>query len=172
LWALLTGAVLLASPEVEAATTTGRLGRVTTTFVGGAGVSTAPGHGGSLVRRSPASLTADVAFRHPEFQWLEFSPAIVLELEGRVGVGFGMRLRAYFPVHESLDLYAVTGLLGYVAPYTLLGGQVGLGMAYPLHPRFAFVIENSVQAFFAGNDLTDAKVLSKVDFYGGFRVRY
>jgi hypothetical protein len=168
---VIAAALLASEPTMQADRASGRLGPVTTTALTGTGLALAPGPYGTLARRSPVSLSLDAAFRHPEFSWLEFSPAVLLELEGRVAFGLALRMRAYAPTRK-FDCYVYAGVPAYVAPYTLLGAQIGIGFAFPIHPHVALMTEQSATVFFLGSDLTSADVMAKLDVFGGIRVRY
>ena len=171
LGAILLSSLVMGDPAVEKSYTPSRIGRVSSTAVAGTGMALAPGPGGPLARRSPTQLTLDAAFRHPEFQWLEVSPAAMLELDNRVGFGLALRVRGYVPV-KKFDLYVQAGVPAFLAPYWLIGVQLGFGAAIPVHPRFAFVFEPVAHIFFFGNDLTESGVMAKLDIYGGIRVTF
>lgn len=122
-------------------------------------------------RRSPVFLLFDVGLFHPEHRWLEFSPALMMELEGGLTVGAGLRLRAFTSL-GPLRLYALGGLEGYFAPRKLLGARLGAGVTFPLHPHFSLASELGPTVYFAGNDLLDRTVITKLDVSAGIRVKF
>ncbi|MGH1344469.1 MAG: hypothetical protein ACRBN8_23110 [Nannocystales bacterium] len=145
--------------------------KVSVTALGATGFTVAPSPPKTHAMRSPAMLLFDVGFFHPEHQWLEFSPALMLEFEGGQLFGLGFRLRAFTSLGR-LRLYALAGLDGFVAPRKLLGVRVGAGAAIPLHRRFSVVTELGPTVYFAGNDLQHRTTTTKLDAGVGFRVNF
>lgn len=164
---------LAAAPPEANAEPKEDLGRqkVSVTALGATGVSIAPGYPNTLAKRSPAMLLFDVGFFHPEHQWLEFSPSLMVEFEGGQLFGLGFRLRAFTSVGR-IRLYALGGLDGFVAPRKLLGARLGAGVVLPLHRRFSLVTELGPTIYFAGNDLPDRTTVTKLDAGVGFRVNF
>jgi len=164
---------LAAAPPEAKAEPKKDLGRqkVSVTALGGSGATLAPGYPETHVKRSPAMLLFDVGFFHPEHQWLEFSPSLMVEFEGGQLFGVGFRLRAFTSVGR-VRLYALGGLEGFVAPSRLLGARLGAGAAIPLHPRFSIVTELGPTIYFAGNDLPERTTATKLDAGVGFRVNF
>jgi hypothetical protein len=122
-------------------------------------------------KRSPTFLLFDVGLFHPEHRWLEFSPAVMMELEGGLTVGAGLRLRAFTSL-GPLRLYAIGGLEGFFAPRKLLGIRLGAGVTFPLHPRFSLASELGPTVYFAGNDIIERSALTKMDATAGIRVNF
>ena len=164
---------LAAAPPEAKAEPKEDLGRqkVSVTALGVSGFSITPGHPKTNVARSPTMLLFDAGFFHPEHQWLEFSPSLMVEFEGGQLFGLGFRLRAFTSLGR-LRLYALGGLEGFVAPRKLLGVRLGAGVALPLHPRFSVVTELGPTMYFAGNDLQDRSTVTKLDAGVGFRVNF
>ena len=136
------------------------------------GVSVAPGpEDNTLMARSPVQLTMDLGFRHPDFSWLELSPALLLEVEGRVGFGLAARARAFLPLRK-VGVYGFVGVPAFLAPYTLFGVQGGAGMALPIFSVLSLTGEFTANVFFAGNDLNEGKALGKFDGSFGIRVDF
>ncbi len=165
-------ALLLAAapPEAKAKAEKEDLGRqkVSVTALVASGLSIASGEPNQAAR-SPVMLLFDAGFFHPEHRWLEFSPAIMAEI-GQL-FGFGFRLRAFTSL-GPLRLYAIGGIEGFVAPRKLLGARVGAGAALPLHRNFALAAEFGPAMYFAGGDLQDGTVLTKLDAGAGIRVTF
>jgi hypothetical protein len=142
---------------------------ISSTVTTGTGISVASSGGGTLTERSPTFLSVEVGFTHPSLQWLEVSPGLLLEVEGRVGVGLNPKLRAILPLRR-VRLYGFVGLPVFVAPYSLVGAQAGPGLAIHVHKHFAFVGEASTMVYFWGSDLMDDSILAKFDLALGLRV--
>lgn len=145
--------------------------RVSGTALVATGASIAQGADGANANVSPAMLTVDAGFSHPELPWLEMGPGMMLELERGVTFGVALRMRAFLPTRR-IRPYAMVGGAAFVAPQTLFGAQVAGGVAFKLHRVFAIAAEFGPTVFFAGNDLTDGGVLVKVDGALGFRVGF
>lgn len=145
--------------------------RVSGTMLVGSGVSIAPGPTGALATRSPALLTVDAGFFHPELTWLEFAPTMLLEMERSVSFGVAFRMRAFVPLRRFRP-YALIGAPVWVPPKKLLGAQVGVGAAIMLHRNFALAAEFGPTVFFAGDDLTEGGALTKIDGSLGLRVSF
>ena len=156
-----------AGPEKEDA---GRQ-KVSVTALAATGASLTPGQPATLLMRSPAMLLFDVGFFHPEHQWLEFSPAMMVEFERGQNFGLGFRLRAFTSL-GPLRVYALGGMEGFVAPRKLLGARLGAGLAVPLHRRFSIAAEFGPTIYFAGNDLPTRTSLTKLDSGAGLRVNF
>lgn len=145
--------------------------KVSITALGATGASLAPGQPQTLIKRSPTLLLFDVGFFHPEHQWLEFSPAMMVEFERGQLFGLGFRLRAFTSLWR-LRIYAIGGIEGFVAPRKLLGARLGAGIAFPLHRRFALTTEFGPTVYFAGNDLPERTTVTKLDAGLGLRVTF
>ena len=164
---------LVAAPPEATAKPKEDLGRqkVSVTALGASGITLAPGHPKTLAKRSPAMLLFDVAFFHPDHQWLEFSPSLMFEFERGQLFGLGFRLRAFSSIGR-LRIYAIGGLEGFVAPRKLLGVRLGAGVALPLHDRFSIVTEVGPTVYFTGDDLPKDTTVTKLDAGVGFRVNF
>lgn len=145
--------------------------RVSGTALVATGASVAQGADGANANVSPAMLTVDAGFSHPELPWLEMGPGMMLELERGVTFGVALRMRAFL-LTRRIRPYAMVGGAAFVAPQTLFGAQVAGGVAFKLHRVFAIAAEFGPTVFFAGNDLTDGGVLVKVDGALGIRVGF
>jgi hypothetical protein len=144
---------------------------VSSTLMAGTGLSLTGSDGRTYWRRSPAFLLAEVGLRHPDLMWLEFAPALLLEVEGRVGFGLLPRVRAFVPT-KRLHPYGVLGIPIFVAPYSLLGVQAGFGFTLDLHKRVALVAEFTGNVYVWGSDLMTKSVLGKLDSALGVRVNF
>ena len=145
--------------------------KVSATALGVTGVSLAPGDSKTQLKRSPAMLLFDLGFFHPEHQWLEFSPSLMVEFERGQLFGLGFRLRAFTSLGR-LRVYALGGLEAFLAPRKLLGVRLGAGCALPLHRRFSLVAEFGPTVYFTGDDLPKNTTVTKLDAGAGFRVNF
>jgi hypothetical protein len=143
--------------------------RVSGTVTAGTGLSLAGAGGHTLSARSPIFLQIEAGFTHPSLPWIEFSPAILLELENRVGVGVNPKVRAFLPLRGP-RIYGIVGLPVFIAPYSLLGVQGGMGLAVHVHDHLALVAEVTAAAYFWGSDLMRGGALGKLDVACGLRV--
>ncbi len=141
------------------------------TAMSGTGLSLASAGGGTISNRSPVFLDVEVGFTHPSLPWLEFTPALLLEAEGRVGFGLEPKVRAFLPVRK-VSVFGVLGLPVFVAPYSLLGASAGAGLAIHVHRHFAVVAEATASVFFWGSDLMSDSILSKLDVAVGIRIPF
>ena len=164
---------LAAAPPEAKAEPKEDLGRqkVSATALGVTGVSLVPDPPKTQAKRSPTMLLFDLGFFHPEHQWLEFSPSLMVEFEGKQLFGLGFRMRAFTSLGR-LRVYALGGLEGFVAPKKLLGVRLGAGFALPLHPRFSLVTELGPTIYFTGNDLARHTTVTKLDAGVGIRVNF
>lgn len=170
---LLLFTLLLAAAPPEAKAEKEDLGRqkVSVTALAATGASITPGQPRTHVMRSPAMLLFDVGFFHPEHQWLEFSPALMVEFERGQSFGLGFRLRAFTKL-GPLRVYALGGVEGFVAPRKLLGARLGAGLAVPVHRHVSIAAEFGPTVYFVGNDIPNNTVLTKLDGALGLRVNF
>jgi len=166
LWAatVLAGGVVGGLPPAEKLT-------VTAAASSGTGVAVASPGGGTLSGRAPVYLRAEVGFIHPAVRWLEFSPGIWMEVEGRVGFGIVPRLRALLPGRRFFP-YGTVSLPVVVAPYSLLGVEAGFGAAFAVHRHLAIAVEATATTFFWGSDLMKGSILARFDAGLGVRVPF
>lgn len=144
---------------------------VSATIMAGTGMSLTGSGGRTYGARSPVFLIAEVGLRHPDLMWLEFAPTLVLEVEGRVGLGLLPRVRAFVPTRR-VQPYGVLGVPIFIAPYSLVGIQAGFGLKIDLHKRIALVVELTGNVFVWGSDLMTSSVLGKLDESLGVRVSF
>lgn len=170
---LWTAALLLVAAPPEAKAEKEDLGRqkVSVTALAATGASLAPYGKETLLLRSPTMLLFDVGFFHPEHQWLEFSPAMMIEFERGQNFGLGFRLRAFTNL-GPFRVYALGGIEAFVAPRKLMGARLGAGVAVPLHRRFAVAAEFGPTYYFGGDDIIDRSSLIKFDGGAGIRVTF
>jgi len=142
--------------------------RVTT----GTGLSLAGGQGETLKARSPAFVNLEAGFRLDRVSWLEVSGGVTMELEDRVSVGLLPRVRGYVPTPRRLSFYLLAGVPVFVHPFTLIGGQGGMGFGVNVARRVTIIGELTGTAFFAGTDLVEGSALGKFDAAVGLNVRF
>ncbi|GEM_PF-3236109 len=147
--------------------------KINASVASGTGLSLSGAAGESLSRRSPTFVNLDVGYTLDSLPWLEFAPAIHIEIEGRVGLGVLPRIRAYLPEnHPAYRLYASLGALGILHPYTLYGIQGAVGSVIMLGRQFALVPEVSLTGFAAGTDLMKDGALAKFDVSLAIRLNF
>lgn len=173
---MIAGATVLLLAGVVAGGVTSRLPpaeklTVTAAASSGTGVSVASPGGGTLSGRAPTYLRAEVGFIHPSLPWLEFSPGIWMEVEGRVDFGIVPRLRALLPGRRFFP-YGTLGVPVVVAPFSLLGVEAGFGAAFTVHRHLAITVETTATTFFWGSDLMKGSILARFDAGLGLRVPF
>jgi|GEM_PF-2484174 len=145
--------------------------KVSVTALAATGATLAPYQPATHLMRSPMMLLFDVGFFHPEHRWLEFSPALMMEFERGQSFGLGFRLRAFTSL-GPLRLYAMGGVEGFVAPHKLVGTRLAGGVAFPFLRRFAVAAEFGPAVYFAGEDLPNNTVMTKLDGAVGIRLSF
>jgi hypothetical protein len=152
--------------------------QVSASVMAGSGLSIAGAGGSTLARRSPAFMQVDVGFIHPQVPWLELAPTVMLELEGRVSFGVMPKLRAFVPWRgrkgkpSRLLTYGSLGVPVFVAPFTLVGVQAGIGVGVQILRHLAVVAEGTGAGYFLGSDRMEGAALGKLDAQAGLRVRF
>lgn len=128
----------------------------------GSGLSFGTGDGDTVIRRSPIFLAIEVGLIFDGDRSLEWTPALIFELDGRVSAGIDPRLKKllYF---GRFGLYGAVGVPVYFAPFTLFGLEAAVGGIFSFTRRLALALEVRVHAFFAGSDLPDDSALVKTD---------
>lgn len=144
---------------------------INTTLGVSTGLSLTGSHGVTYQRRSPALLSFEVGITHPHIPWLELSPGILLEVEGRVAFGLQVQARMYMALRRVRP-YAIVGVPAFVTPFTLLGAKAGAGLLIGLHPHFGVAAEASATTFFLGDDLIANSALAKLDGTVAFRATF
>ena len=140
-------------------------------IMAGSGLSLVGAGDRTLIRPSPIFLLVDLGLPVPSPQWLQFSPAALLEVQDRVGLGLEGRARASWTL-SRVSPYVLGGVSGFVAPYRLVGIVAGVGLSVRLHPYLALCAEGAARAYFWGNDLIPGRALAKFDGTAGIRVYF
>lgn len=143
----------------------------TASVMAGTGISLAGRAGQTLGARSPTFLLGEVGLVHPDLDWLELAPTLMLEIEGRIGVGLMPKLRARLP-GKRLRVWGVVGLPIFFAPYSMIGAQGGAGASLAMHSRVALVAEFTGTGYFWGSDLAKGSAVAKLDATFGLRVTF
>lgn len=157
------GAIASVSPAEKIGTTA--------SVMAGTGISLAGQAKRTLGARSPTFLLGEIGLVHPDLDWLELAPTLMLEVEGRVGVGVMPKLRARLP-GKRLRVWGVVGLPMFFAPYSMIGAQGGAGAALAVHSRIAIVAEFTGTGYFWGSDVPKGSAVAKLDATLGLRVRF
>ncbi len=139
------------------------------TVASGTGLSLGRGSGGVLRQRSPIFLELDVGLCIDGDHAWEWTPSVLLELEGTVSVGVNPSLKRFFH-WRRFGFYGGIGIPFIFAPFTLLGVEPALGATFRLTSRLALALEVRADVFFVGSDLSDGSVLAKLDLALGLRL--
>jgi len=139
------------------------------TIAGGAGLSLGQGDGEVLTRASPLFLDVDVGLIFDSDRSLEWTPSLIMELQGRVSVGVNPSLKRVWRVKSWLSIYGGIGFPLFFAPFTLLGVEPAVGAFFQLLPRFGLAVELHSDVFFVGSDLPEDSVVAKMDLSVGVR---
>lgn len=145
---------------------------INTRATSGTGLSLAGAPGQTLRARSPVFVNLEAGLRLDRVRWLEFSGGVSMELEDRVSVGILPRLRGYVPVRRPFAFYVLVGVPAFVHPFTLIGGQGGVGLGVHVSKRVSLVAELTGTAYFAGTDLIEGSALGKFDAALGINVHF
>ena len=139
------------------------------TVSSGSGLSIGTGDGDVVRARSPIFLEFDVGLIFDDDYQMEWTPSLILELDGRVSVGINPSLKRVLSLSPRWAIYGGVGLPFFFAPFTLIGAEAAVGGFFNITPRFAAVVELRTDVFFAGSDLPDGGVLAKLDLAVGIR---
>lgn len=146
----------------------------TVTINAGAGLGTGMelGTGGVLaMHKSPLFLMMDLGLRLDNDQRFEFGAAVLVELEGRVGVAVEPRLRIN-AAGRRLRPYFLGAVPIFVAPYTLFGIGAGPGLGVAAWRSLLFYAELMVRAYPFGSDLPQNSALFHFDLACGVRYAF
>jgi hypothetical protein len=124
----------------------------------GTGLSIAGAGAQALLRRSPAFLELGMLtwLAHDDVVWL--GGGLRLEVEDRASVG-GVVRSGFFARADIVELRPFIGLAAYLAPYTLVGPEVGVLVAFEIADFLALTTRIVVDAYLAGSDLVQDTVL-------------
>jgi hypothetical protein len=122
------------------------------------------------VRRSPTFVVVNAGFLLDNDRRFELGAALIMELEGRVGIAVEPQLRIH-AFTKLIRLYLVAGVPIFVAPYTLYGASLGPGASYHLK-RFSVFVEGLLRAYPFGSDLPDGMALFHADLLAGARYAF
>lgn len=163
---------LLFAPLLVVFVTSTAHGQEMDTFLGlslGTGMTMGKPGDTMQIKRSPVFLEVDVGLVFDEdFDW-EWTPSLILEVDGRVSVGVNPTVKRVVRF-DWFSFYGGLGIPFFFAPYTLLGFEAAIGGIYYIIPKFAAVVEFRANVFFIGSDLPNGSALAKLDFAFGLRV--
>jgi hypothetical protein len=134
------------------------------------GTGSADENASLATRRSPTFLDLELNNWNPERPDPVLGAALRVEIDGRVGVALVPRAGVRRS-RGSLDLRAAFGLPIFVAPFSLVGGEVAMGLGIPIGGGFALVTDVLVGAYFWGSDLPSGSALVKLDLRVGLELR-
>lgn len=124
----------------------------------GSGVEIAGGGGQALFRRTPVYLEAGVVswLAHDDGVWLGGN--LRVELEDRASIGGVMRAGLFYRA-APLEIRPFLGCVAILAPFTLVGPEVGVTVAVALGDLITVSLRVAVDGFLAGSDLVPGSVL-------------
>jgi hypothetical protein len=141
----------------------------TVTVASGTGLSLGNGAADTVGKRSPVFLEFDVGLSFEELPTLEWTPGLLVELEGRVALGFNPSLKRILDLGRG-SLYAGVGVPLFFSPFTLVGVEAAVGGFLRLWRMLAANVELRTHVFFAGSDLPDDGLVAKIDLAVGVRL--
>ena len=139
------------------------------TVASGSGLSLGGGPGVAK-RRSPTVLDIDVGLIFDGDRAMEWTPSLIMELEGKVSVGINPSLKRMLFLGRRVNVYGRLGFPFFFAPFTLVGVEAAVGCTVRLVRRLSVAVEGHTDVFFAGSDLPDGSVLAKLDLLIGLRL--
>lgn len=143
----------------------------TASLSGGSGVSLGTGQGGETVlQRTPIFLDAFVRTYSDEQPSPVVGGGLRVELDGRVSAA--LVFRAELPKRLGpVELRAFAGVPFFFAPFTMLGVELGVAVAWPLSPSLSLIGAFVADAFVWGSDLPDDSVVVMLNGSLGIEVR-
>ncbi len=124
----------------------------------GSGFSVGTGQGSGAGRRSPFYVEGSYHMGSTEAATPWFGIALRAELEGRSSVAAVPSVQIEHPI-GPLRLRPHAALPFFFAPFSLLGGELGLDASYPLGASVALTLGLRLDAFFWGSDLPEGTSL-------------
>lgn len=147
---LLAGAAALALLGGGAA----RAQSVTVKLGAGVGTGLEIGRGAeTTARRSPLFVVVNGGLLLDNDQRFEVGAALLMELEGRVGVALEPQGRLNLPPGRRLSGFAILGVPLFLSPYTLYGVAVGAGLGVRLWRQLSGFFEACLRYYPFGSDL-------------------
>lgn len=163
LGALVLALLLLGGSAARAQSVTVKLGA-------GVGSGLEIGRGQSVgLRRSPIFVVVNGGLLFDNDQRFEVGAALLMELEGRVGVAVEPQGRLNLPASGRVSGFAVLGVPLFLSPYTLYGVSIGGGVNLRLWQRFSAFVEAAFRYYPFGNDLPEGGNLFHLDGVLGVR---
>lgn len=136
----------------------------------GSGISMAGKAKVPLRRPSPAYLLTGATFVFSQRpKWL-MDVALLLEFQGRVGVGIWPRLRFEAWKRNRIQVSAGAGVPCFVAPFSLVGVSALARVEFRTGQHLHVFVEPTFSGFVAGSDLMRQQSLIKMDMTLGLRM--
>ncbi|MDH5490387.1 MAG: hypothetical protein OEY14_00290 [Myxococcales bacterium] len=135
----------------------------------GSGLTLGTGQGGVLAEHTPLFLEANLrtwSQESGERGITVLGGALRLEVDGRVAVAAVPRAELLLAL-EAMELRPWIGAPFFFAPFSLLGLEVGLGLAIPIGERARFVGAFLLDAFFWGSDLPSGGAIVGMNLSAG-----
>jgi hypothetical protein len=124
----------------------------------GSGLEVAGGGGQALLRRTPVYLEVGVLswLAHDDGVWL--GGGLRVEVEERASVGGALRAGLFLRA-APVEVRPSLGVVAIVAPFTLIGPELGVTIAISLADAVALAARVVLDGFLAGSDLVQGSVL-------------
>lgn len=126
------------------------------------GLSIGGGDGEARLRRTPLRIEVGAHTWQEEQSAIVVGGSLRLEVEDRASIGVvgraGFRLEV-----DMLHIFPNIGVAAVLAPFTLVGPEVGVMGAIVLGGGFAVVLHIAVDAFLFGDDLPQGTALVQLD---------
>lgn len=136
----------------------------------GTGLSIAGTDAQALLRRTPTYVELGVLswLAHDDGVWL--GGGLRAEVEDRASIG-GVVRSGFFARVDIVELRPFVGLAAFLAPYTLVGPEVGALVTFELADFLALTTRILVDAYVAGSDLIGGTVLVMANATLGLEIR-
>lgn len=136
--------------------------RFALTVESGSGLEIAGSGGQALLRHTPTYLELGVVswLAHDDGVWL--GGGLRAEVEERASIGGAMRTGLFLRL-APIEVRPAIGVVAILAPYTLVGPEVGITFSLSLADEVALATRIVVDGFLAGSDLVPGSVLVMVN---------
>jgi hypothetical protein len=141
------------------------------TLAAGTGVSVGRGDAAVAATMSPMFLDLDVGLIFDGDHTLEWTPSLIMEIQGRVSIGVNPSLKRVWK-WKVFSIYGGLGFPFFFAPFTLVGVEPAVGFTFHPLPRLGLALELHADVFFAGSDLPESSVVAKMDASVGVRFHF
>ena len=122
------------------------------------------------VNRAPLMLDIDAAFIFDGDESVEWVLGTLVQTEYTPSYALNpqIRLRRNWKLLEG---FAGVGIPFFFTPYTRIGTEISLGVAFPAEGAFALIGHGVLQTYFLGSDLSDGNPVYTMNGMVGLRIR-